>query len=141
MFTEQHRARLARLDCFTRAYIETALWSSNDNADDSGGKPLDANYSIEDIAPETLATIEVECLAFQTKFVEQIAGGYRGQAPWSDDEMARAGHDFWLTRNGHGCGFWNGGWNEDVATILSEGAKAFGGVNLYVGDDGLIYQG
>ena len=27
-------------------------------------------------------------------------------------ECERIGHDFWLTRNGHGAGFWDGGWND-----------------------------
>ncbi len=31
-----------RLDTFTQAYIETALWSSTDNADETGGAPCAA---------------------------------------------------------------------------------------------------
>jgi|TARA_R110000744_G_scaffold366338_1_gene475354 hypothetical protein len=27
-------------------------------------------------------------------------------------ECERIGHDFWLTRNGHGAGFWDGDWND-----------------------------
>jgi hypothetical protein len=27
----------------------TLLWSENDNADETGGEPLDANYSVSDI--------------------------------------------------------------------------------------------
>lgn len=30
---------MTSLDSFTRAYIETALWSSNDESDESGGEP------------------------------------------------------------------------------------------------------
>lgn len=50
----------------------------------------------------------------------------------------RAGVDFWLTRNGHGAGFWDGGWPEhsDELTKLS---KPYGSVDLYIGDDGLIH--
>lgn len=46
---------------------------------------------------------------------------------------------FWLTRCGHGCGFWDGDWSEPAATILTDAAHAFGNVDLYVGDDGKIY--
>jgi hypothetical protein len=56
------------------------------------------------------------------------------------DEMGRAGHDFWLTRCGHGAGFWDGDWPEPYATMLTDAAKAFGEVDLYVGDDGMIYS-
>jgi len=44
-----------------------------------------------------------------------------------------------LTRCGHGCGFWDGDWADEVEGTLTEAAKRFGEVNLYVGDDGLIY--
>ncbi len=55
----------------------------------------------------------------------------------SDDEAA--GHDFWLTRNGHGAGFWDGDWPEPAATRLTASSKKYGEFNLYLGDDGKIY--
>lgn len=48
-------------------------------------------------------------------------------------------HDFWLTRNHHGAGFWDGDYPEPIATQLTNLAHGFGECNLYVGDDGLIY--
>jgi hypothetical protein len=56
-----------------------------------------------------------------------------------DDEWTQAGHDFWLTRNGHGAGFWDGDWPEPYASELTRVAKEFGGYSLYLGDYGLIY--
>jgi hypothetical protein len=52
----------------------------------------------------------------------------------------QAGYDFWLTRNGHGAGFWDGDWPEPAATYLTKESKKFGTANLYLGDDGLIYH-
>lgn len=75
--------------------------------------------------PETLESSVSDCKRFQAENAEDLA--------WEDDEQG--GHDFWLTRNGHGCGFWP----EPAATRLTKASKAFGEVNLYVGDDGLIY--
>ena len=118
----------SRMDSFTLAYFEAALWSSNDNADDSGGEPLDKNYSISDIDAATRDKMIADCASFQEKFAEQIGG-----------ETEQAGHDFWLTRNGHGAGFWDGDWPEPAATELTDGAKAYGEFDLYVGDDGEIY--
>jgi len=49
-----------------------------------------------------------------------------------------AGHDFWLTRNRHGSGFWD----EDIGDVggqLTEAAWACGEFNLYIGDDESIY--
>lgn len=117
------------MDKFTTAYIEAALWSSTDNSDESGGRPLDFNYGVEDIAPETIASILDDCKAFQEAHANDIG-----------DNLEQAGHDFWLTRNHHGAGFWDGDWPDDVGERLTEASHAFGNVDLYVGDDGLIYS-
>ena len=50
----------------------------------------------------------------------------------------RAGHDFWLTRNGHGAGFWDRGLG-DLGRRLSDAAEVYGSVDLYPGEDGRIY--
>ena len=38
----------------------------------------------------------------------------------TDDELARAGTDFWLTRNGHGAGFWDGDWDYSGLTANAD---------------------
>ncbi len=43
-----------------------------------------------------------------------------------------AGNDLFLTSNGHGAGFWDGGWPEPHASRLDEGAKAVGACELYL---------
>lgn len=117
------------MDAFTNAYIETALWSSMDESDEQGGEPLDANYGIDDIAPETLARTIADCEAFQLAHADAIS-----------DELELAGHDFWLTRNGHGAGFWDGDWEDEIGKRLTEASDVYGSVDLYVGDDGLVYS-
>tara|TARA_R100000458_G_C8087084_1_gene119371 strand:- start:85 stop:477 length:393 start_codon:yes stop_codon:yes gene_type:complete len=49
-----------------------------------------------------------------------------------------AAHDFILTRNGHGAGFWDGGWSEPIATKLTDLCKKFGEIEVYLSDDGLL---
>lgn len=53
---------------------------------------------------------------------------------WDPEQV---GHDFWLTRNGHGTGFWD----RDLpnAKALSAVASQWKSVNPYLGDDGLIH--
>lgn len=116
------------LDTFTRSYIEAALWSSMDNSDDQGGEPLDANFSLADIAPDTLARIEADCRAFQ-----------RDNAADIGHEFERSGHDFWLTRNHHGAGFWDGDWQHDAGKRLTAASHAAGEFGLSVGDNGLLH--
>jgi len=117
-----------KLDEFTQQYIETALWSSMDESDESGGRPLDDHYDVSDIAPETLEKMVADAKAFQG-------------AHWDDikSDPGRAGHDFWLTRNGHGAGFWDGDWPEPAGGRLSDAAHVYGSFDLLVGDDGMIH--
>lgn len=102
--------------------------------------PMEDHYSIEDFAPETLTKIIIDCAKFQEEngalFTEENCLKY---GPDCDGPTERAGHDFWLTRNGHGAGFWDGDWAEPAATTLTNASKAFSEVNLYAGDDGRIY--
>ena len=121
---------------FFNAYVEAALWSTTDNSDEQGGEPLDQNYSVDDIADESLAAMEQDCQAFWQANHEDL-GQYR-DPQYSAAELG--GHNFWLTRNGHGAGFWDGDLPDDVGKRLTEAAKAFGEDDLYVGDDGKIYN-
>jgi hypothetical protein len=105
------------LDNFTCSYITTMLC-----------EPLDQNYSVDDIAPETLARIIADCEIFQAACAE-----------WIGNRSTRAGHDFWLTRNGHGAGFWDGDWSEPAATELTRASARAGHVDAYIGDNGQIY--
>lgn len=119
---------MANIEVFYASYVRTAFWSTNDESDESGGEPLDKNYDKSDLAPETAAAMRKDCEAFLTAHAALVEG-----------QEEQAGHDFWLNRNGHGAGFWDGDWPEPAATTLDKASKAFGEVNLYVGDDGRIY--
>jgi hypothetical protein len=123
------------LEQFTRAYITAALWSSSDDE----GEPLSNQHDADDIAPETLATMRADCEAFITAHADLLAryAKWRDYQEWTASELA--GHDFWLTRNRHGAGFWDRGLPEDLGTALTEAAHACGEVDLIIGDDGMIY--
>lgn len=137
------------LDLMLDAYITCALWSTNDESTPSGGNPLDDNYGPEDLDHETRAAMRADCEAFLKANAADIESG---EADWQGSKIAndfvagrwnpweQAGHDFWLTRNGHGAGFNDGDWPEPQASRLTQAAHAMGEVNLYVGDDGRIYQ-
>lgn len=112
------------VDQFTRAYIEAALWSSTGDDD----QPLDARFNWTHLADETIARMVAECAAFQAA---NDLTGY---------PTTQAGHDFWLTRNGHGAGFWENDFGTEAqCEALTAACKQAGECWLYVGDDGLIY--
>jgi len=110
-------------ETFLNAYIEAALWSSVDD----DGRPFDENNGRDDIAFDTLKKMRTDCESFWNANEADIA-----------DDPRAAGHDFWLTRNRHGSGFWDGDWPES-GDRLTEAAHKFGECDLYVGDDGRIY--
>jgi hypothetical protein len=116
------------MDRFTQSYIETMYWSSTDD----DGTPFDSEkYADTQLADETLARIVADCEKFQTENADNLA-------PFSAEDN---GHNFWLTRNGHGAGFWDGDYPEPQATSLTEAAHQFGECDLYVGEDGKFYLG
>jgi hypothetical protein len=127
------------LDDFTKAYVEAALWSTNDNSDESGGEPLDKNYSARDIAPETLMKMAEDCARFQQENAQDLAQYDMTNVDWS--AAAQGGHDFWLTRNGHGVGFSDrDNLPEDARERLETDARQWSEFDLYVGDDKRIYH-
>jgi hypothetical protein len=122
------------MDDFTRMMFRTALWAETDD----DGRPYDDNYSDSDIAKPVREALEEEAKQFQRENAADIAQ-WPGKGGRSDDPATAAGHDFWLTRNGHGAGFWDGDWPDEVGVRLDKASKKYGQVDLYVGDDGKIW--
>lgn len=126
------------VDAILAAYVECALWSSVDFGDDPDDSPecFDAWATVDDIAPETMATMRADVVDFLTSPALELPG-----AAWWDDEQL--GHDFWLTRNGHGAGFWDRHYGDTdearAGDALSDAAKVYGSVDLYRGDDGKVW--
>lgn len=119
------------------AYIECALWSSTDESEESGGEPIDKNYSRDDLDESALARMRADV----EKFVaENHADIELWDGSYSPEEQS--GHDFWLTRNRHGAGFWESEWS-DIKTNpgerLTKSSHRFGECYLYIGDDGKVY--
>lgn len=121
----------AEFETFFTAYLECAVWSSTSvHPDDweaaERGEiepyPLEeAGLSVDDLSDAARATLRDDALAF-----------------WDSNESchsdaAQAGHDFWLTRNGHGAGFWDGDWED--GDELTQASKVYGSVDLYIDKD------
>lgn len=109
------------------AYVTCALWSSTDE----DGTPMDRDHTPDDIAPDSLDRMAEDVFAF-------LSSCWNDGLDLSAIEPAQIGHDFWLTRNGHGAGFWDRGLGE-LGDRLTELAHAHQGCDLYVGDDGRVH--
>jgi len=111
---------------YLEGYQACALWSSCDD----NGEPLDGSGML--LAGETLDAFLADCGAFLGE-IDELGLPWRGEIEWE-----ALGHDLWLTRNGHGAGFWDRDLGE-LGDALTEAAKRQGSCDLYVGDDGMIY--
>lgn len=109
-------------------YAEAALWLATDEAGDS------LTASIDDIDEDSRQRMTADLngfLAANRGYIDRaIATGFYGS--WE-----QVGHDFWLTRNGHGAGFWDRGLG-DLGKKLSDAARVYGSVDVYAGDNGKI---
>ena len=118
--------------------LETFLWSNNDNSTDTGGEPLDENYSARDVDDDTVAKLSalVDAL-YQTAEVLGVT---------VDD---KAVHRSYLDATGHGTGLWDDyleswagqgkAWSD--ALRATDAGKALRDSCAYVGDDGKIHVG
>lgn len=111
-------------DTFVEAYIEAMFFTNGSSSEDELYE-----LGIDDISFYLAKSILRDCAIFQAACFDQIDGSYK-----------EAGHDFWLTRNGHGAGFWDGDWNKQHGIHLTEVSEAFGECEVYKGDDSLIYS-
>lgn len=109
-------------------YLVCALWSSCDEND----VPFDRDHDIEDLAPESVKESREVCVDFLTTNQADLEA--------SGLDESQIGYDLWLTRNGHGAGFWDRGLGE-IGDRLSDMSKPYGEGYVYKGDDDQLYIG
>ena len=104
-----------------QGYLEALVWTClvcTEDAEDSE-EPLDALISAEDIPAAIVALARAEV----TDFLSGL-GDLSDHPECGDPD--RVGHDFYLTREGHGAGFWDGDYPE-CGEQLTRLARAHGG--------------
>lgn len=126
------------LDTFTTEYLAAMLWSSVDDGEFD-------HVAIVDLPVETINSAVADCAKFQASPAWQTAleaDSERDDMPYASDGTGmegQGGHDFWLTRCGHGAGFWDGDWPQPYDDALDAVARQFGNIDPYMGDDGQVY--
>lgn len=102
---------------------------------------LDEYFGIESFSIAALELAIRDCSAFESENAAILGAAVAtGEVKCGPEynEIERAGHDLWLTRNGHGAGFWDGDWPEPYAKELAEAARRAGQRTLYVSDVGEV---
>ncbi len=112
----------------TKHYLICALWASTNDA----GEPMDKDFEVEDFNKLAIESAEKEINDFlQLLEAENIL--------WEESmNEEQFGHDFWLTRNRHGVGFWDRGLGE-LGKKLTEWAHSYGSSDVYEGENGELY--
>lgn len=109
---------MSDLDDFLAGYATAMLWA---NAVDATGTPADVSHLYmgpgrwwEDSPVDLL---DAACF-------------YAEESDWlvatGQDDFSQHGHDFALTRNHHGAGFWDRGYSRDVGDHLTAASDAYG---------------
>jgi hypothetical protein len=120
------------LQACLQAYLACLIWTGLDWADATGpnGDPrqLDETYDVDDIPSDVVTHLSEELQDFL-------------RSNWSDVasmDPEQVGHDFCLSRNGHGTGFWDRG-DGERGRRLHEATKPYGSLDLQVADDGSLF--
>jgi hypothetical protein len=117
-----------QLNEFERAYFEAALWTAE----------LES-HSVDEIDKRHIENSRKEIAAFRetAAYKDAIETGL-----WTE---AQAGHDFWLTRNHHGAGFWDrysSGEGYDLGQKLTELSHKYPEIFVFEGlYDGVVRIG
>ncbi len=138
------------IDQVITGYVTALLWSSAHCAVDdcapglSGDEcthQLDAHttFGVGDLTAEDLATVRAEVSAF-VDAVGKDFEDYLAQRRYDPSDGSAAehfGHDFALTRNHHGAGFWDRGLGDLGDRLTTLAHSSYSEVNVYVSRTGI----
>ena len=141
--SKQELLRQIESDPFMNAYLECIAFTEEsmleeewermreeleaDSDEEESNLPDYFEWSYSDIDTKSLKEIIADCEGFMDECVE---ADIDLEEDWG---LEQAGHDFWLTRNGHGAGFWDRG-KGALGNKLSEMAKVYGSVSAFIAD-------
>jgi len=134
---------------FVDGYISAMLWVNTIDAD---GESVDSLGRADELTVAALTRIVEDAHAFlfmdvpddfQSEAVENVfdlIGSLPYAAARTDDASLYdlAGHDFALTRNRHGAGFWDRGLGE-AGDVLTDLAHSFGEATLFASADAITH--
>lgn len=105
-------------DLFLRGYLDAALFTTDPEpgAGDYVGSGR-ADEMFLKLPASFVERAKIDCFRFQADNAELLKRA-------GNDEQN--GTNFWYTRNGHGVGFWDMDYDDDVSDTLTESARAFG---------------
>jgi hypothetical protein len=143
----QHELRL--MNALLLGYLVCALWTEDDKAPSGeygqSGRPEEL---LPKIAPGSVTQAVEECFVFFRANADKLRKFHGTDIGLSEDQWLttknaeNCGHDFWLSRNGHGSGFFDRYSEPDpraaIGDQLQDEAGKAGSRNVVFEDDGTI---
>ena len=117
------------MEAAVQGAIECALWLGMRMADDEESESVDLRS--EDVPADVEDGIRADVVDFVLGNTPDCVAYAEGLS------AADIGHDFMLTRNSHGAGFWDRGLGE-LGDRLTAAAKVYGEQMVVVGSDGVL---
>ncbi len=116
--------------------LETLLWSTvvttNESDDYQAADQFEPSQELRNYVGDMFARFEDKLYELLPDF--DIVDDCKIDC----DEYDQLQHDFILTVNGHGAGFWDGDWKSgDALTKICH--DYFNDLEIYLGDDGILY--
>lgn len=119
------------LEAFIDGYAECMIWANTYAYDENGEMgesdlyawQAPGRWALDAFTPAARESIESDCESFASGNDRDLRAAVQAGRP-----ADHLGHDFALTRNGHGAGFWDRGLG-DVGDRLTSAAHAYGESN------------
>lgn len=110
-------------------YFEAMFWADIDDRED-----LEYDGYLD------FSSIDLDSAVKQIEDLDKFFQSAESILEWTEYTDAQAQHDFYLTRCGHGAGFWDGDHcSSEMGQVLTTMAQSFGPVDIVVSSDGVIY--
>jgi hypothetical protein len=110
-------------------YLFAALWTEE----------LDSSSDVEDFMPSSVNQARKDIDSFLEKAKDFLLPYIKNFGATAEEQL---GHDFWLSRNGHGSGFFDRnleGCDSDVCDKLQDIARSFPTKNVFVNESELLF--
>lgn len=110
--------KLENIEAMASAFVEALLWTSDKS--DENGAVIEEDLRGYDVDAQSLNSVRIACADFLENLPrkDEVFEAYSGRE-WGVFESI--GHDFLLTRNGHGAGFWDRDFiPEDLRDMLTD---------------------
>lgn len=122
IYTEQGHEKSFQQAIMLRGYVDCALWSCE----------LDNKFEPSQIEESS----KIQAM----KDIEEFVNDNKDLLQASELDASQIGHDLWLTRNGHGSGFWDRGLEDEIGDGLTDKAKDIGMKEAYSNGEKFIIE-